>query len=372
MPRKHLHLVDSSSFEINIPEAELELMEEMISAYETRRLGAQNHQQKSVSSATAVIRSFFNFVQKAPWNATTDDFDAWCYQIGCEQKVATNTQRKYQSAVQGFYRYIVDNIKFQAVVQDRYNLRIIQLVTEENKIPHVYERQRDNERPAFTHEDFVTFIDAIDIQIVEAHKFHSKEFLVLQRDKVMFYSMYVMALRNSECCGLNVSSFRSNPNLPEFGDYGFASVWGKGSKGSGPKQRSVPIDHADLPPLLDWYVESIRPQYLQKPHCDPNEEAFFLTERGKRMKPGSLNYRFKKIIGYAGMSERGFVPHCLRHTFTTHAVSAGMSMEYSKIKLGHEHVGTTQKYTHCADAFVNDEAIKYAQFIMNQLPDDEE
>jgi len=371
MSRKHLHVVDSSSFELNIPEAELELMEEMISAYEVRRLGSRNHKQKSVSSDTAVIRSFLTFIQKAPWNATTDDFDAWCYQIGREQKVATNSQRKYQSAVQGFYRYIVDNVKFQAAVLDRYNLRIIQLVTEENKIPHVHERQRTNERPAFTHQDFESFIGAIDVQIVEAYKFHSKEFLALQRDKVMFYSMYVMALRNSECCDLNLSSFRSNPNLPEFGDYGFASVWGKGSKGSGPKQRAVAIDHADLPPLLDWYVNDIRPQYLQKPHCDPNEEAFFLTERGSRMKSGSLNYRFKKILGYAGLSEKGFVPHCLRHTFTTHASSAGMSLEYSKIKLGHEYAATTQTYTHCGDEFVNREAVRYAQSIINRLSDDE-
>jgi len=62
MSRKHLHVVDSSSFELNIPEAELELMEEMISAYEVRRLGSRNHKQKSVSSDTAVIRSFLTFI----------------------------------------------------------------------------------------------------------------------------------------------------------------------------------------------------------------------------------------------------------------------------------------------------------------------
>jgi len=372
MSRKHLHAVQTKTVELDIPDSDLSLMEDMSNAYEQRRLGSLNHNEKSVRSDAAIIHNFFVFIQKAAWDADEDDFDAWCYDLGHERKLVTNSQRKYQSAVQMYYRYIANNVKFQAEVMDRYGIRIRQIVTEENKIPHVQERQRTHERPAFTHAQITHFMDTINAQIVEAAQFHSKELLALQRDKVMFYTMYILGLRNSEACNLHMNSFQDNPKIPEFENFGFATIYGKGSKGSGPKIRTVPVDHPDLPPLLAWYIEKIRPIYLKKDQCDPNEQALFITERGSSMKPGSLIYRFKKICEYAGLDNMGFTPHCLRHTFTTHSTEAGRSLEYTRRKLGHEYAATTQGYTHCGDEFVNRELSQCAGSLLDQAMSDNE
>jgi len=371
MSRKHLHSVQTTPTELELPEAELKLLESMISAYQIRRLGSLNHQQRSVSSDTAVIRKFLSFINKAPWNASEDDFDEWCFHIGCEQGVSTSTQRKYQTTVQIFFRYIVDNVKFQADVMDQFGLRIRQIVTDENKIPHVQERELKKDRPPFTRGQFDQLIHAIDTAIIEAYRFGSKSFLPLQRDKVMFYAMYVMGLRNSECCSLNIGSFRENPNIPEFGDFGFASVCGKGSKGSGPKPRTVPIDHPDLARLLQWYADNIRPKYLAKPQCDPNEEAFFITDRGSRMTRGSLISRFNKVIELADLEGLRLCPHSLRHTFTTHSTEAGRSLEYTRRKLGHVYAATTQIYTHCGDEFVNKELSQCAGALIDKYSEDD-
>ncbi|GAV20360.1 tyrosine recombinase XerD [Mariprofundus micogutta] len=353
MPRKHVQVVQTQANHLNISEKEQALLSAITKGYEQRRLGSLNHTEKSVQGDLRTLNDFLTYTQKAPWNADEDDFDAWCYHIGVERKLATESQRKYQTAIQQYYRYFTNNVKFRAEILNSFGVKARQIVTEENKIPHVNERQRTNERPAFTHLQIEQFFDAIDEQIVEAYKFRSKEFLILQRDKAMFYTLYILALRNSEARGLTTNSFRENPGTPEYGDFGFATVYGKGSNGSGPKIRTVPVDNVNLPPILQWYVDEVRPRFLEKPHCDPNTEAFFLTERGTHLNSRTLIYRFNKILKYAGLEGLGFVPHCLRHTYTTHAAEAGLSVEYSRRKLGHEFSATTQGYTHCGDEFVN-------------------
>jgi len=373
MSRKHLNIVLDSQASPTLPSEEQALLNKMLDAYAKRRLGSLNHTERTVRSDVSTIRDFFTYISKSPWNATEDDFDAWCYHLGIERKVVTDTQRKYQTAIQFFYTYIVENIKFSGQVLERYNIRLKQIVTTENKIPHLTERQRTNERPAFSHLQIDTLFESIDKQIVESYEFGCKDFLALQRDKAMFYTMYILGLRDSECCSLDVHSFRPNASIPDFERFGFATVYGKGSRGTGPKIRTVPVDHPDLPPVLAWYMDDIRPMYLKKSHADPNETAFFLTERASRMKVNTLIYRFHKVIDYADLGGLGFTPHCLRHTFTTHAMEAGRSLEYTRRKLGHEFASTTQGYTHCGDEFVAREIKQSTESLLDQaIADGEE
>ena len=352
--KKGLKVVETRQLSV-LNTDEQALLNLILKAYSEQRLGSRNHQPKSVQSDIATVNDFITYIGKAPWYMDKSDFDKWCYHIGVERGVATNTQRKYQSAIQSLFTYIVENIKFRTQIQNQYGISVQQIVTTDNKIPHLTERQRTQEKPAFTHAQITQFFDAIERMIVESHKFRHKSFLPLQRDKAVFYAMYVMGLRNSECCNLNVHSFKPNAQLPEFGNFGFATVYGKGSNGSGAKIRTVPIEHPDLPPILDWYLTSIRPQFLIKPNADPNEEAFFLNERGARITDTALIARFKNILAFAGLDNLGFTPHCLRHSFTTHAFESGRSLEYTRRKLGHEYAATTQGYTHFSDEIVNKE-----------------
>ena len=349
---KKLYLVGQEHTSSVLNTDEQDLFDSIVNAYVSRREGTLNHRHKTVQGDLATVNDLIRFCNKAPWYINEDDFDSWCYHLGHERNVVPDTQRKYQTAIQTFFTYMVDNIKLSAQIQDKYGIRVSQIVTTENKIPHLTDRQRTNERPAFTHAQIEKVFSCFDKQILEAYKFNSKNFLALQRDKAMFYVLYALGLRNSECCKLDINSFRPNASIPDFGDFGFVTVYGKGSRGTGHKIRTVPVDHPDLPVILEWYVNDVRPHYLQKEHTNPNEQAFFLSERGSRMKVSTLINRFHRAMEFSGLEGLGLTPHSFRHSYTTHGAESGQSLEYRRIKMGHVHGTTTQEYTHCGDEYV--------------------
>jgi len=342
---------DSSS----LPENDAALFEDMIAKWSTRRLGSLRHQKRSVVHDIAVIKNMLLHAGAAPWYWTEDDFDSWCEHIGVERALAVSSQRKYQSAIRSFLDYIVDNVKFKNEVRRNYGIDLRQICHSENCIPHVNERELTKERPAMTHEQIATFFDAIDRTIHEAAKFRAKGLRPLQRDKALFFLVYTGGLRISEALGVNMTSFEPNSNIPEFGKYGFVKVWGKGSKGSGKKFRQVPVTHEQLPPILDWYINNIRPYFMV--NADANEDALFLSERGNRLAVSTLEARFQHIIDLAGLGGLGITPHCMRHSSVTHE-SLRFSLEMNRRKHGHVYSATTQAYMHVPDQMVNEEITK--------------
>ena len=354
--RDHLKVVDAN-FQPEIirpvlPENDSRLFTEIIEGYSSRRLGALRHREGSVKGDLAQINDLFNFTGKPPWMWTEDDFEKWCSVLGIEKKVAVATQRKYQNAIKNFLAYVVDNVKFRNEIHRLYGIYPTQICHSENCIPHIIERELSTERQALTHDQINTLFNKFDEAIQEAGKFGSKDLRPLQRDKAMFFTVYAGGVRASESIGLNVGSFQPNPYLPEFGDFGFISVWGKGSKGSGPKHRMVPVTHPVLPQLLQWYIEHVRPFFLK--NAAPNEVALFLSERGKRMALSTFEARFQHIIQLAGLGDMGFTPHCMRHSSVTHE-SLRFSTEAVRLKHGHTFASTTQGYNHIPDDFVRDE-----------------
>lgn len=335
-----------------LPSQDAALFAEMVQAYQNRRCGALRHLKKSVEQDLRVVHEFLAFSGKPPWRWTEDDFDKWCAEIGVERKLVRATQRKYQGAIRDFLGYLVDNVRFKDVVRQQYGVSLTQICHADNCIPHKVERELSREKPAFTHAQIEQFFSAYDRAIVEADRFAAKDFRPLQRDKVMFFLTYVGGLRASETLGLGRHSFQPNPAFPEFGQFGFISVWGKGSRGSGPRQRTVPVTHALLPVVLEWYLKNVRPHFLR--HAGPNEEALFLSERGRRPTLSTFEGRFKKGLLLAGLEGLGFTPHSLRHASSTHE-EGRFSLEMIRRKLGHTYAATTQQYMHVPDPLVRDE-----------------
>ncbi|MEN6587276.1 MAG: tyrosine-type recombinase/integrase [Sulfuricella sp.] len=335
-----------------LPENDATLFTEMLEKWSTRRVGSQRHQKRSVEHDLAVVRDMLNHSGKAPWYWTEDDFDAWCDNVGVERALAVSTQRKYQSAIRNFFDYIVDNVKFRNQVRRQYNIDLRQICHPENCIPHISERELAKERRALTHEEIERLFDAYNRAIKEAATFRSKDLRPLQRDKVLFFLLYAAGLRISEALGLDLTSFAPNPMIPEFGPYGFISVWGKGSRGSGKKFRQVPVTHHNLPPLIKWYVDNVRHYFMI--NADANETALFLSERGNRLSASTLEARFQHGLDLAGLAGLGLTPHCMRHSSVTHE-SLRFSLEAVRRKHGHVYSATTQTYMHVSDGMVNEE-----------------
>lgn len=351
---KHIQLVTSNirpeqPFELTGKDAEL--YAGILEGYTNKRFSLR-HTEKTVARDLAVIHDILTFTHKPPWLWTEEDFEAWCADIGRNRKLAMSSQRHHQSTIRGFLAYIVANVRFSAEIARHCGIRIRQICTQDNCIPHVVERELDGERPALTHEDVERFFGAIDEEIEMCARFRAKGLVPLQRDKAMFYLAYTCGLRSIEVHGIDESSFRPNPGCPELANYGFASVWGKGAHGSGPRHREVPIIDPTLPPLLDWYVKYVRPALLLK--ANPNETAFFISERGGRLCPSAFAARFHHVLSLAGLEGKGYTPHSLRHSSVSHK-NWHLSLEANRIMHGHKYAATTQGYMHIPDEDVDRE-----------------
>lgn len=362
--RSHLRLVKPGEApEAALPAAESQFFQEVLDGWKARRCGTLHHTEKAFNRDAAVVRDFVRFTQKAPWRWDEDHFDRWCSELALVRKVAMSTERVYQDAVRRFLKYASENIRFRDECREKFGVPLRQIVTDENCIPHSLEREQDSERRALTHEEAAVFFKAVDAAILEASRFCSKSLRPLQRDKAFFISLYYAGLRISENKDLDINSFLENAAIPEFGSFGRISVWGKGSNGSGPKYRIVVADHPNLPATLQWYHDVVRPALMMS--RDPNETAFFLSERGGRVTVGGMEARFQKLLQIAGLDGRGFTPHCLRRSSVTHT-SMNTSVGVAKEKAGHAYQATTQGYCDFPSTYMANMVNKSARSLLDR------
>ena len=77
----------------------------------------------------------------------------------------------------------------------------------------------------------------------------------------------------------------------------------------------------------------------------------------------SLSYEaarwlFLRYIDKAKLSHKGYTLHCLRHTFASELLNAGMRLEYLQELLGHENIEMTRRYARLTDNTRKEEYFK--------------
>ena len=148
---------------------------------------------------------------------------------------------------------------------------------------------------------------------------------LVARDRAMLELLYSSGLRLSELTGLNL------------GDVDVADatvrVTGKGSK-----ERIVPVGNFALQALRAWLKE--RPAL-----ADVDERAIFVSQRGKRISPRSVQARVDHWARRQGIDTRVY-PHLFRHSFATHLLESSHDLRGVQELLGHANISTTQVYTH--------------------------
>jgi len=148
---------------------------------------------------------------------------------------------------------------------------------------------------------------------------------LVARDRAMLELLYSSGLRLSELTGLNL------------GDVDVADatvrVTGKGSK-----ERIVPVGKFALQALRAWLKE--RPAL-----ADVDERAIFVSQRGKRISPRSVQARVDHWARRQGIDTRVY-PHLFRHSFATHLLESSHDLRGVQELLGHANISTTQVYTH--------------------------
>ena len=148
-----------------------------------------------------------------------------------------------------------------------------------------------------------------------------------QRDCAMLEILYATGLRVSELVSLKMT----NINM----EAGYLRTLGKGAK-----ERAVPMGGRALE-AIKIYLLAGRLQLAK----GRNSPYLFLNPSGRPMSRQGFWKIIKKYGAKAGIKKK-ISPHCIRHSFATHLLSAGADLRSVQVMLGHEDISTTQIYTH--------------------------
>ncbi len=132
-------------------------------------------------------------------------------------------------------------------------------------------------------------------------------------------------LRISELVGLNVTDVREDQ----------LRVLGKGNK-----ERMLYLNEACQSALRDWLTERSTLALVDK-------NALFVTlQNRRRITRAAVHKLVKKHLAAAGLDSTQYSSHKLRHTAATLMLQNGVDVRTLQEVLGHDHLNTTQIYTH--------------------------
>ena len=167
--------------------------------------------------------------------------------------------------------------------------------------------------------------NALDVdKTIHLVEIQGDEPLVL-RDRALMEIIYSSGLRLAETVGLDIDSIDRHDAT--------VRVVGKGSKA-----RVVPVGREALKALERWL--KVRGQMAPL-----EEKALFVSQRGKRISPRSVQQRMREWGIKQGIEARVH-PHMLRHSFASHILESSGDLRAVQELLGHADIATTQIYTH--------------------------
>ncbi len=219
-----------------------------------------------------------------------------------EKQYSKRSMSRKISCLRTFYRYL-----------NREEL------VEDNPFALVTLPKKEERNPRFLYEE----------EIVKLFQMNDLTTSLGQRNQSLLELLYATGIRVSECASIKLSDI----------DFSLQTllVYGKGKK-----QRYVPFG-CYAKDALRVYIDNGRKLLLKKAPSDThslflNYKGTPLTDRGIRL---VIDQLVKKTAENIHIS-----PHVLRHTFATHMLNEGADLRTVQEMLGHEHLSTTQIYTH--------------------------
>ncbi|MFC0043547.1 tyrosine recombinase XerC [Metabacillus iocasae] len=150
-----------------------------------------------------------------------------------------------------------------------------------------------------------------------------------QRNQAIVELMYATGIRVSECVAIKLADI----------DFSAQTILVTGKRN---KQRYVPFgSYAKI--ALQTYINEGRIHLLQKSQSHTN--ALFLNHRGTALTARGIRLILDKLVKQTAENIH-ITPHMFRHTFATHLLNEGADLRTVQELLGHEHLSTTQIYTH--------------------------
>lgn len=150
--------------------------------------------------------------------------------------------------------------------------------------------------------------------------------LLALRDRAILETLYSAGLRVSELTQLDIS------HIDSIG--GVVKVLGKGRR-----ERLSPVGEEALRAIHTYLEKRKEKNYLR------NSQILFVNKNGGRLTPRSVRRVLDRAIRKTTLAHR-ISPHTLRHSFATHLLDRGADLRSVQELLGHQHLSTTQIYTH--------------------------
>jgi site-specific recombinase XerD len=82
---------------------------------------------------------------------------------------------------------------------------------------------------------------------------------------------------------------------------------------------------------------------------DKNKEFVFYGQSNGHLCYSTGRGLFMKYLKKAGLDQKGYTVHCLRHTFASELLNAGMRLECLQQLLGHQDIEVTRRYARLTD-----------------------
>lgn len=154
-----------------------------------------------------------------------------------------------------------------------------------------------------------------------------------ERDYCILTFFLNCGLRISELIGLDLTDIQGDA----------LRVLGKGNK-----VRIVYLNDA-CKAALERYLA------VRRPISGRDQNALFLSSRNQRISRATVHVLVKKHLSQAGLDSTQYSAHKLRHTAATLMLQNGVDVKAVQEVLGHEHLNTTEIYTH-----IDNEALRVA------------
>ena len=154
-----------------------------------------------------------------------------------------------------------------------------------------------------------------------------------ERDYCILTLFLNCGLRISELIGLDITDIHDDA----------LRVLGKGNK-----VRVVYLNQACKDALSQYLA-------VRRPITDKDKNALFLSGQNKRISRSMVHALVKKHLSAAGLDSEKYSSHKLRHTAATLMLQNGVDVKAVQEVLGHEHLNTTEIYTH-----IDNEALRVA------------
>ena len=207
-----------------------------------------------------------------------------------------STRARKVATIRSFYKYLVNKAR----------------LLEDNPIQELDSPRQKQTLPRYlTLDESIRLLDSIDGNNAE-------------RDFCIITLFLNCGIRISELVGLNLTDIRDDR----------LRVLGKGNK-----ERVIFLNTACLNAISDWLA-------VRKTIGTADPYALFLTRSHTRITTAGVHYMLKQRFTAAGLDSSKYSAHKLRHTAATLMLQNGVDVRTLQEVLGHEHLNTTQIYTH--------------------------